>query len=295
MQVIKFLQKTLEYLPQEKQDDLQKIVERILAFIDPLMIILFGSYARGDWKEESDLEPDRKSGHASDYDILVITNRKSIATNTNLGANINDSCQKLELTAHPKIISHYLKHVNERLAKGQYFFTDIIKEGILLYDSGNASQQLAAPKELTPAEKKQIASEHFEDSFETAKDFYSQFEYAMNDGKYKIAAFLLNQSAEACFKAALLVCTSYIPNEHHLNVLGKHCKKYGINLLDVFPLETSAQRELFELLDYAYIGARYDRDYKITKEQLQQLATCVQKLHEVTEKICKEKIESFLS
>lgn len=289
------MKKAISHLPQEKQDDLQKIVERILAFIDPLMIILFGSYARGDWKEESDLEPDRKSGHASDYDILVITNRKSIATNTNLGANINDSCQKLELTAHPKIISHYLKHVNERLAKGQYFFTDIVKEGILLYDSGKNCEQLAEAKQKTPAEQKQIAQEHFEDSFESIKDFHNAFTYQFSKGQYKNAAFQLNQSAEACFKCALLVCTSYIPNEHHLNVLGEHCAKYGVDLLAVFPMETQQQRDLFELLDYAYIGARYDRDYKITKDQLTQLASCVQKLHKVTEKVCKEKIESFLS
>ncbi len=270
------------------------LVERILAFIDPLMIILFGSYARGDWKEESDLEPDRKSGHASDYDILVITDRKSIATNTNLGANINDSCQKLELTAHPKIISHYLKYVNERLAKGQYFFTDIVKEGILLYDSGNASQQLAEAKELSSAEQKQIASEHFEKCFHDAEVFYDHYEYALTKQEYNHAAFNLNQSAEACFKCSLLVCTSYIPNEHHLNVLGEHCAKYDIDLLKIFPMETPQQRELFELLDYAYIGARYDRDYKITKDQLKQLATCVQKLHEVTEKVCEEKIGSFV-
>ena len=115
---MKTLLKKLQKLPQEKQDDLQKIVERILAFIDPVMIILFGSYARGDWKEEGDLEPDRKSGHASDYDIFVITEYKSIVKNTHIGANINASCQKLELSAHPKIITHYLKYVNERLAKG---------------------------------------------------------------------------------------------------------------------------------------------------------------------------------
>ena len=30
------------------------------------------------------------------------------------------------------------------------------------------------------------------------------------------------------------------------------------------------------------------------KEQLQQLAPCVKKLHEITERICKEKIESFV-
>lgn len=42
------------------------------------------------------------------------------------------------------------------------------------------------------------------------------------------------------------------------------------------------------------IGARYDREYKITKEQLEQLAPCVRKLHEVTERICKSKVESFI-
>ena len=29
---------------------------------------------------------------------------------------------------------------------------------------------------------------------------------------------------------------------------------------DIFPKETDEQKELFELLDYAYIGARYDPD-----------------------------------
>lgn len=57
--------------------------------------------------------------------------------------------------------------------------------------------------------------------------------------------------------------------------------------------KTESQKELVELLDYAYIGARYNRRYKITKEQLEQLAPCVKKLHKVTEKICVAKIESF--
>ena len=285
------IKKTLAHLPQEKQDDVQKIVERILTFIDPVMIILFGSYARGDWKEESDLEPDRKSGHASDYDILVITDRKSIATNTSLTANLNDSCKKLELTAHPKIISHYLKYVNERLAKGQYFFTDIVKEGFLVYDSGKHT--LATPIELTPAEQKQIAEENFNDSFVKAMQFYANYEFNIEKTWYKLAAFQLNQSAEACFKTVLLVCTSYIPNEHHLNVLGEHCAKYGHDLLAAFPTETPQQRELFELLDYAYIGARYDRDYKITREELEYLAERVQELQKITKDVCKAKIESF--
>ena len=283
---------SLEHLPKLKQDELKLIVERILAFIDPAMIILFGSYARGDYKEESDLDPDRKSGHASDYDVLIITEHKSIATNTNLGTNINNSCQKLDLSAHPKIISHYLKYVNDRLAKGQYFFTDIVKDGIALYDSGK--HKLAEAKELTPAEQKQIAQEHYDQCFEQTKGFYDHYEYALAKQDNKLAAFMLNQSAENCFKATVLVCTSYVPKEHHLNVLGLYCAKYDIDLLGVFPMETQEQKDLFELLDYAYIGARYDKDYKITKEQLEQLAKYVKKLQRLTKKICKEKIESFV-
>ena len=37
-----------------------------------------------------------------------------------------------------------------------------------------------------------------------------------------------------------------------------------------------------------------DREYKIIKQQLEQLSPCVKKLHEVTEKVCKEKLKTFL-
>ena len=74
------MQKTLEHLAQAKQDELQKITAAILENCsDVEKIILFGSYARGDYKEEKDLAPNRKSGHASDYDILAITAKKETA------------------------------------------------------------------------------------------------------------------------------------------------------------------------------------------------------------------------
>ena len=286
------MKKSLAHLPKLKQDELELIIERILAFIDPAMIILFGSYARGNYKEESDLDPDRKSGHASDYDILVITEDRAAANSTRFWKNINDSCNKLNLSAHPKIISHQVKFVNEKLAKGQYFFCDIVKQGILLYDSGQ--HQLAPQKELSPAEQKQLAQDYFDTWFEQAKQFYGNYEFNIEKEWHKLAAFQLNQSAESCYKTILLVLSSYCPNEHHLNILGRKSAQYEPALLDIFPMETQQQQDLFELLDYAYIGARYDKDYKITKEQLEQLAPCVRKLHEVTEKICKERIESFV-
>ncbi len=51
--------------------------------------------------------------------------------------------------------------------------------------------------------------------------------------------------------------------------------------------------ERFKLLKKAYIDARYKKDYKITKKQLEYLAKCVRKLQRLTKKICSEKIELF--
>jgi hypothetical protein len=48
-----------------------------------------------------------------------------------------------------------------------------------------------------------------------------------------------------------------------------------------------------DLLDYAYIGGRYDANYRISKEDLEILVIDVKKLLKLTEEVCKKKIQSF--
>ena len=45
---------------------------------------------------------------------------------------------------------------------------------------------------------------------------------------------------------------------------------------------------------YMHFYVHYKKDYKITMQQLEYLAQYIKKLHEVTEKICAAKIESFV-
>lgn len=58
-------------------------------------------------------------------------------------------------------------------------------------------------------------------------------------------------------------------------------------------LGTVEQKICFDLLNRAYVDARYKKEYKITKKQLEYLAQRVKKLQRLTNKICKEKIKSF--
>ena len=281
----------LSHLPQLKQDELSLFVEKIRTFIEPEMIILFGSYARGDYKEKNDLDTDSKSGHVSDYDILVVTIDESIATDAGLWHKINSECRKLNTSTHPRIIAHDIDLFNKRLQHGHYFFSDIKKEGIILYDS--EKHKLADKQELEPAEHKKLLQEYFDHWFDSSKVFYKHFGYSLRDGDYNNAAFNLHQSAEAAYKAILLVFTEYCPNEHFLSLLGEMAVRHNVAIADIFPDNTAEQSQLFDLLDYAYIGARYDPKYKITKEQLEYLAARVRKLQELTETICTEQIKSF--
>jgi predicted nucleotidyltransferase len=78
------MKKSLSHLPKDKQNELRLIVEKIRERIEPQMLILFGSYARGNWVEDTYLEDGVTYEYRSDYDILVIVKSVKIADSYDL-------------------------------------------------------------------------------------------------------------------------------------------------------------------------------------------------------------------
>ncbi len=238
------MKKSPSHLPENKRDELERIVAAILKSCDDVeMIILFGSYARGDWKEETDLKPERKSGHKSDYDILAVTKEKSTAENTGIWKDINKKTLKIGLSTHVRIVAHDIQDINIKLAEGQYFYTDVKKEGCLLYDSGNF--KLARKRKLKAAEKKRIAQDYYDTWFDNAEKFFKGYKFYLNEEDYKQAAFLLHQATEASYKTILLVFTNYNPNEHLLGLLGSMAEEHNRSLKNIFPKKTKKEENLF--------------------------------------------------
>ena len=282
------------HLPPLKQAELQKLTSVILQHCpDTQKIILFGSYARGNYKEEKDLLPDRRSGHVSDYDILAITSQKETALDVLLWKKISDELKKLNLSASPKILTHDIEALNIKLAEGQYFFSDVKKEGVVLFDSGRFG--LMEERELTAKEKQRIARDYFEHWLKRAEmffdDFESDFKKSENDSSYfGKSAFDLHQAAEHSYKTILLVFTNYSPQEHFLEYLAEECEIFSEELKTLFPQITEEDEDRFKLLEYAYIGGRYDPEYQIAKEDLELLAMDVKKLLEITKRECEGRI-----
>ncbi|MEJ2620545.1 MAG: HEPN domain-containing protein [Candidatus Thiodiazotropha sp.] len=287
------MNKDLTFLPQNKQDDLQRIVAMIREHCPDIgMIILFGSYARGDWREMKDLAPDRKSGHPSDYDILTIT-RDEEQCSSQVWQEISNACTETRLSATPRFIHHDINFVNTKLERDHYFFSDIVAEGRLLYDAGLFG--LATKREMQPLDRLRIAEEDFAEWFESAVQFEKMHQFCMNEGWLKKAAFNLHQASEASYKTALLVFTGYIPDEHYLAILSDRAANIDLEFQAVFEAENDFEHNAFTALEYAYIGARYDKRYTIDEPTVNYLAKRVEALLQLTETRCVEKIAALRS
>ncbi len=287
------MKKSLSHLPLNKKQGLKRLKSIILASVpETEFIILFGSYARGNWVDDEYTEKHITYQYKSDFDILVITKNKESANKESLWMQIENEYYGAYHDRTPvDIIPHHIREVNSKLKEGHYFFSDIKKEGVLLYNSGR--YKLERRRKIDPARRLEIAVDDFEQWFESANNFYNLYVYAVKAKTYKEAAFLLHQATERFYDAAILVCTGYCPKVHNIARLGRMISRCYPEFLKIFPKKTDEEKHLFKQLKKAYIDARYKKDYKITKEELSYLAKRVEKLRGLVEKTCKAKIESL--
>lgn len=296
---------SLNHLPEGKRRELDIVVQMIregFAFAIArrtmpklrggklLKIVLFGSYARGDWVE------DPVGRYFSDYDLLVVVDREELTDVPEFWAKTEDRLLE-ELSSGERlrtpvsIIYHSLDDVNEKLKLGRYFFMDIVREGVVLFEE--AGHPFAEPQPLSPEQAFQETREYFEEWFETAEQFFRQYQHAVADGAPKVAAFQLHQAAERFYHCLFLVRTLYSPKSHNLNRLRQLAEDMEPRLKGVWPRDTKFERRCFELLREAYVKARYSRHYRISAEELAWLGKRVALLRGLVEQLCRERIETL--
>jgi uncharacterized protein len=285
------LKTNIGHLPENKQEELRLLKQVIAADRNVHMLILFGSFATGKWVEDKYTEDGITFTYNSDFDLLVVTYREDFKTQMKIEQAIKERCidnNRVHTRVSP--IFHGIKHVNGMLEYGNYFFADIKKEGIMLFDSGR--YQLSEPLDLSPEEQKAKMQENFEQWFESGNEFLIDFTNAFERASYFNASFLLHQSVERYYTAILLTFTDYRPKEHDLNSLNIKAISADKRFAKVFPQEIPEQKDRFRLLVRAYIDARYRmKQYHITKEDLEYLGDRVQLLKELTKTICLALIE----
>ncbi len=254
---------SLAHLPDAKRAQITAIAALIQAEVNAEQIILFGSHARGDWVV------DETTGYRSDYDLLVIVAQEGLARDSVITADLWQRLRAIGDRTPVSVIVHHVKEVNQEIRAGQYFFIDIVREGIVLFDAKRV--MLARPKVLGGAERLALARTHFAKWFASASGFWQIAGHCMARDLLPHAAFLLHQTAERYFHAALLVFTGYKLRTHDLAELAKQSGPLHPALAGALPRDTKEDERLFVLLRKAYIEARYAMNYRISMADLEAL------------------------
>jgi predicted nucleotidyltransferase/HEPN domain-containing protein len=294
----------LDHLPDRKKRELLHVVRVLFEQFEDalagrnaphrkagriLKVILFGSYARGDWVE------DPVGGYFSDYDLLVVVNHDELAEVTEYWTAAEDHLVRdyvvtKHLATQASFIVHSLADVNKQLKHGRYFFTDIVREGIALYEAPD--HPFAAPESLSEETARAEAQGYFDKWFPSAEAFLRMATGAIAAGDLKEAAFVLHQAAERLYHSFLLVQQLYSPKSHKLNFLRNLCEELDNNLIAAWPRDSRFNQRCFELLRRAYVDARYSPHYKITPEELGWLIERVGILRNLVQEACEARLRS---
>lgn len=290
------MKNSIDFLPERKQRDLRELVSLIREEVkDVVMIILYGSYARNTFVNcDERRDYGVRTFYISDYDLLVVTHKRMGVGMPTKKDRIIDRFmvgKSIEFQTRPQIINESISKFNNALSEGRYFYVDILTQGIILYDSGE--YELATPRKLNFSEILQMAEEYYKGKLHRAKTHYGHYSLDYSNENYTYSAFDLHQTVEHLLKAIPLVFILYGYKEHVLEDLIDKCKPYTLELVKVFPRDTAEEERLFEILQRAYLEARYNDAFIVPKEDVDALVPKVNLLFQLVDDICRKQLDYY--
>jgi uncharacterized protein len=295
---LKGMRNDLDHLPLRLQPDLRWALEVLFAEFEEalkgklsekrkagriLKVILYGSQAL------DKAVHDPAGGYISDYDLLVVVNSEEFV-DSEYWEGVNDRFLRRGLVnpmRHPiHFIVHSLQDVNDQLSRGRYFFMDIVREGIVLYEAKGLP--FVEPKPLSPEVAHEEAQGYFDYWFTSAGEFFDDFSSNRDKGRLNKAAFELHQATERLYHCTLLTLTLYTPKLHNIEKLRDMSEKLDTRLIEAWPRDTRRARRFFQKLRRTYVDARYSKHYTVTAEELAWMSERVAVLRDIVRTICEE-------
>jgi len=295
----------LDHLPERQQRELERIRDTLLSGFEAakngggggtqawrrggvvLKIILFGSYARSDWVDEPE------NGYLSDFDLLVVVSHEKLTNIADYWWNSEDQILRdPSIGRTVNLIAHDLDEVNAALRRGEYFWTDIVRDGIALYEV--PGHPFATPRPMTATDALGAAANCMAKK-QGEIDLWLENAQAMMSKPSELlrrrnAAFQLHQAVEAVYACFLLVHTFYFPRSHNIKFLRSLAEGTDTRLVEAWPREHRADRRRFELLKRAYVEARYSDQYDASVEDLEWLMVRARDLRDLVADLCQTRI-----
>jgi HEPN domain-containing protein len=244
-------------LPDNETPGFQSVIDGLVLDIAPVAVVCFGhSFSvvnhKGCFQSTSSehrhydlLVVQPNSNHYKDHEIIDLIKRR-----------FPD-----ELSVN--VLSHSERSVSTALAEQHPFFTKVFSEGQVLYIADNSHLEI---DKIGATDAISGESKHWREckrSFELSESFLELASYALGNNIHDVAVFLLHQAMEQMCIASIKAHLKYRPATHNIVRLIALVSCYIPQARDLFPCNTSDERELLDFLKRAYSDVRYKACYRV--------------------------------
>ncbi|KQN32539.1 hypothetical protein ASE92_18255 [Pedobacter sp. Leaf41] len=197
------------------------------------------------------IEPIRLILVSDPYSYLANDEVKNIVTFTN--------------STQPSIQIIYREYgtVNDLLQRGDFFLsTNCIDANCIYKKSGPYNLKPSSDKLITAL--RDHASNTFKNGLKRAAEFYELANFYFEQEKGNLTAFLLHQTCEQVLRTLIILNKTATVRSHQLILLQKEAAFYYPALQNIFDDHQRKELKWLMLLQTAYVGARYEENYKIS-------------------------------
>jgi HEPN domain-containing protein len=164
------------------------------------------------------------------------------------------------------------------LLKGHPFADIVSRSAVLLYQADEEEPPYPEVVQPVKVEKNDIL---YHEANNKITEFIAGAVLYMIRKQPKLAAFMFHQAAEQCLHALFEIKTGMYLNTHNLDKLFRYCSMVCWKLPEIFPRHNEKEERLFQLLQKAYVGGRYEKEYSITLSELEIIRNRIMDLKEV--------------
>lgn len=267
----------LPYISPYQQTLIDDMIGKIVAKTQPEKILCYGMRTDIHHAWSAFTSASEALGRTT-LDLLIISTEKDKRIRERIANMIDHLCSgEIRIVC----VVHSLDAVNTGLREGNPFFITLYHHSVVLYEKD--------PVPLTTPAPGAMQSLDHPKRLQLAQSFYQSSVDCLTNENVEPAILLLHQSVElGC--AALLKCRlGYRPTTHSLRKLLALSENVTTKASPLFPITSAGDNNLFELLQRAYVDARYKEDYTIQPNDVWTLTERVSELLALVEELCNEK------
>ena len=252
------------------------IIELLISALDPLLIF----EVKHPVPESMEQKPYR--------DLLIVfadDNQKPFKEHQPLVELFSMGDEKLCCSVHK------LSDLHQALTNGHVYFSLACTTENLVYQGSPSPLPKVLPETLRQLIEK--SKQDFAIGMSKARKFFEGSNYYLQVNEYPLSMFLLQQAAETTFRSTAIALYGNERRTHSIRSLKRLNHRLAPQLNDVFPGGLPDEERLLQLLEDAYLEARYNLHYQVSEQDLHLISSRVFRLLELAEAVFQERLTTI--